>query len=63
MWVDRTETLNVSQTFDRMSTEELQHYAKIDQLPNGSGLAYHSLGAPTHPDRVGGPSLGRRAPC
>ncbi len=32
-WVDKTETVSMNQLFDRMSPEELEHYAQTGTLP------------------------------
>jgi hypothetical protein len=33
-WIERSENVNLTELFDKMSTQELEHYAQSGKLPN-----------------------------
>jgi hypothetical protein len=53
-WVERSETVNLGEMFQRLSTEELEAYARDGSLPAWFRVAV----GPTAPDSQGGPDAG-----
>lgn len=49
-WIDRTKTTSLNDLFDRMSTHELEEYAKTGALPNwfetAAGISSHGSDGP-----------------
>ena len=52
-WIERTEQVDLNQLFDRMTTAEMEAYAKHGQLPSWFGRIVGATGddSPDHSDR------------
>jgi hypothetical protein len=47
-WIERSESINLTELFDKMSTKELEEYAQSGKLPGWFPVAPVATGSDSH---------------